>query len=165
MGEKLRGTLAEIEIGSFRHMNLDFGEGRGGLSGSVGILGMNFLKRYNVTFDFPGHLMYLRKSNRFDEPELRDSSGLHILAQNGRIVIDAVDQDSPAAKAGIRAHDVIRRVDGEELQPANLQAIRRVFCSQGQTVRLAIERDKRIIEVTLKLEPIPQTVAPFGRDS
>jgi len=157
-GQHERGTLTQFEIGRFRHENLDFSEGRTGTSGSAGILGLTFLERYNVTFDFPGHLMYLRKSKRFNDPELRDLSGLHLFAQNGRIAVDAVDQDGLAAKAAIKAHDVIRRVDGKEALPMNLNAIRRTLCSPRKTVRLTIERDKRIMEITLKLDPIPETV-------
>jgi hypothetical protein len=156
------GTLTEIAVGNFRHKDLDFDEGRPGAPTSCGILGLTFLRRYNVTLDFPNRLMYLRKSKHFDDPELRDLSGLHLLANDGRIVIRAVGQNSLAARADMREHDLIIRIDGKEVKPVDLQAFRRALCSNGKTVRLAVQRDGRMINVILKLEPSPETVADSG---
>jgi predicted metalloprotease with PDZ domain len=154
------GNLAGIEVASFRSQNLVFGEQRAAKTNAAGVLGLGFMRRYIVTFDFPSHLIYLRKSKFLDEPELvYDLSGLQLLAKNGRVVVAAVDQDSPAAKSGIKTHDMLRRVDGNEALPQDLYAIRRMLCTPGKTVRLAIEPDGRMIDVVLRLEPNPEAVA------
>jgi hypothetical protein len=150
-GKSQRGRLAAIEIGSFRQMDLLFLEGQGGTASEVGVLGLNFLKPYKVTFDFPKGLIYLAESKGFVEPEPRDLSGLHLIARSGRIVVDAVDPESPAARAGIQRCDVLQYAAGIDATSGNLPTIRQALCRQLKAVRLALERDGRMIDVTLLL--------------
>jgi hypothetical protein len=163
-GKSQRGRLAAIEIGSFRQVDLLFSEGQGGTVGDVRVLGLNFLKPYNVTFDFPIGPMYLAEKMGSDEPEPRDLSGLHLIAQNGRIVVDAVDLSSPAARAGIRVRDTLQYAGGMDATSRNLRHIEQALCRQGKKVRLAFERGGRMIDVTLKLEPFSEPAAALGKN-
>ncbi len=46
-------------------------------------VGLSFLSRYAVTLDFPNRAIYLRKGERFNEPDHPDLSGLHLLRRDG----------------------------------------------------------------------------------
>jgi hypothetical protein len=73
-------------------------------------LGLGFLSRFVVTFDFPRRRLYLTKSQYFDRPDRRNLSGLHLETKGGEIAVTLVDQGSPGAKAGIQPGDVVLQI-------------------------------------------------------
>jgi PDZ domain/Aspartyl protease len=153
-------AVKSTEIRYFQHRDLIFKES----SGSEGsLLGLNFLERYNITFDFPHHLMYVKPSKKFDAADLFDLSGLYMLGVEGRVVIERVDDDSPAKMAGILAKDVVVKIDGQDVAPPQVHALRRRLCEWGKTVQLTVRRDDRLLEVSLGLpKPVAVQKIPEG---
>jgi serine protease Do len=75
----------------------------------------------------------------------------------GGLVVSRVDADSPAAAAGLRAGDVIYRVNGEEVNTAE-DAQRSIFgAGVGDTVALDCERAGRPLAAKLVLAEYPGT--------
>ncbi len=66
-------------------------------------------------------------------------------------VVRQVQPDTPAANAGLKTYDVIRKVNGEEVNSAS-DLVRKISAhTPGSTVKLEIWRDRAAIEVDVNL--------------
>jgi carboxyl-terminal processing protease len=94
--------------------------------------------------------------------------GIEVSAQDGKVVVVSPIEGSPAARAGVRAGDVILAVDGQAVSPSKLnETIDRMRGNVGSNVRLAVGRagepeplvfDLERSEVhvhTVRAEPLP----------
>jgi predicted aspartyl protease len=151
----IRGTsrtqnavIAEIHLRHLKHANLIFSDHWGS---APNYLGLGFWERYNVTFDFPNHLIYLQPSKQINKADLQDLSGIHLLRVDGRIVIDVVDPESQASRAGIQGKDLLLKIDGDDATAIRPHVIRQRLCADGKTVRLTIRRGDRVFDVPLEL--------------
>jgi S1-C subfamily serine protease len=77
-----------------------------------------------------------------DQLKLKDGHGVEVVA---------VDHDAPAAKAGLKIHDVILEMNGQRI--GGCDQMRRMLRKQppGRTVKFVISRDGTTMAVTLKL--------------
>jgi hypothetical protein len=141
-----RGHLGALSVGPFRHRGLVFSA-----PCSENSLGLQYLARYVVTFDFPGGVMYLKEGKRFADRDREDASGLHFQRVGGRTVVVRVDEGSPAALGGLRAQDVILQIDGRNASEGCLQPLRQLLCAQGQRVQVRIRRGEEERDVPLTL--------------
>jgi len=64
--------------------------------------------------------------------------------------VHSVRDPSPAKEAGIEAGDVLVQIDGRPTSALTLDNIRELLKKPGQTHRLALSRQGRIVSVTLK---------------
>ncbi|CAN5616276.1 HhoA/HhoB/HtrA family serine endopeptidase [soil metagenome] len=93
-------------------------------------------------------------------PEIRDAinqdpnSGVSVEADSG-VFVDKVIPNSPAARAGLRAGDVVRQVNGTAI--ADGQAVQDAVEANGlsRDLRLEIERDGESQTVSLRPAPLP----------
>ena len=91
---------------------------------------------------------------------LQDLEKFYALAANTGLLVNGVDPDSPAAKAGLRPGDVVLTLNGQKLDgrfPEQLAPIQNTIASLpvGSTVRLGVKRGGQNLElsaVTEKLE-------------
>ncbi|MDE2753947.1 MAG: trypsin-like peptidase domain-containing protein [Gemmatimonadota bacterium] len=70
-------------------------------------------------------------------------------------LVQGVNPGTPAERAGLRFRDVIREVDGEKVLTGNDLQHKIALKSPGDQVRIAIYRDGRPREVTVRLEEMP----------
>jgi carboxyl-terminal processing protease len=67
--------------------------------------------------------------------------GLEVAEQDGKVVVVAPIEGSPADRAGVRAGDVLLEIDGRSVEAARLdEAIERMRGFVGSTVQLALSR-------------------------
>jgi serine protease Do len=129
-------------------------------AGEDGIVG-GFVESYDVessdtaTGRGPGFLAQMLHGGPFTglvleamEPQL---AGFFGVAGGGGLLVETVMPNSPASAAGLRAGDVVLRVDAVGVKSTN-EWMRRLHASKGQAVTLTVIRDRREINVTL----IPQ---------
>jgi serine protease Do len=91
---------------------------------------------------------------------LQDLEKFYALAANTGLLVNGVDPDSPAAKAGLRPGDVVLTLNGQKLDgrfPEQLPPIQNTIASLavGSTLRLGVKRGGQNLElsaVTEKLE-------------
>lgn len=140
-----RGRVADTELAGHRHSDLIFS------TSQRNILGINYWARYVATFDFPGGAIYLKKSSRFDQPDTHDLSGLTVVRVGGRTVVVAVDDGTPAARAGIRPDDVILKVNGTNAGDVALAVLRRLLAEKGAKVTVLLTRGGEERKATLTL--------------
>lgn len=136
-----------LELGSFEYRGLILHPG------SHATLGLSFLCRHVVTFDFPNKRLYLKKGKRFHERDELDMSGLHLLRVSGETVVHSVDEGSPAKAAGIKAEDVILKISGNEASEMEMWTIRKVLKSgDGREIRMKLNRGGEVVEVSFRLK-------------
>lgn len=140
------GRLDRLSVGPFVHRDLRMARL------NVNSLGLRYLSRFRVTFDFPGGNVYLHQGANFSRPEPTATSGLSLAWVDGEVTVQAVLKDGPAAGAGIRPHDVLVRVDGSEASRYDHHSLRALLTSAvGRQVPLTIRRQTAEIDVTLVL--------------
>lgn len=92
--------------------------------------------------------------------DLRDFESFYALSLNTGMLINNVDRDSPAARAGIRAGDILLAIDGAAVDgrfPEQLPPIQKRIASRpvGSTLKLTVKRGAETQDydvVTEKLE-------------
>jgi carboxyl-terminal processing protease len=81
--------------------------------------------------------------------------GMQVSMEDGAIKVIAPIDDTPAARAGILAGDIISKVDGESIKGMALsQVIEKLRGPAGTTIRLEIARKDQAVPVTLTREVI-----------
>ena len=89
-------------------------------------------------------------------PAMRQALGL---ASAGGAIVQEVTQDTPGERAGLRAYDVIRSVDGRDVTSSD-ELIRDVSGrAPGSTAKLQVMRDGREQEILVKLAERPASEA------
>jgi serine protease Do len=107
----------------------------------------DIVPNFNLDFDFPGRRARLGATVEELTPQLAAYFG----AKAG-VLVSSVADDSPAARAGLKAGDVIVSIDGHSVESSRdlLRVLRDV--NVDHEVVIAIVRDKRESSVKAKLE-------------
>jgi len=113
----------------------------GAISGMVGAVG----DPYTVFLD-PGE-------NRDFELSLSgtyEGVGIELDIREGKLVVVAPIEGTPAAKAGVRAGDTILEINGADSSTLTVQeAVEKIRGKAGTSVRLKLARDSQVLEVTI----------------
>jgi predicted aspartyl protease len=126
--------IDSFSIGPLKYQGLVFGQG------NMSRLGLSFLSRHVVTFDFPDNSIYLKAGKEFDKTDEIDMSGLHLLRTSNETVVHSVDEGSPAKKAGIQADDVIIRINNKGSDAYEMWEVRRLLKSKdGDKITMTIK--------------------------
>jgi hypothetical protein len=141
-----QGAVSEMSLGPFRQTGRRFVEQAG-----ASRLGLGYLRQFNVVFDFPRRVMYLRKSRHYGEPDRFDRSGLRLERQDDETIVQSIRPGSPAAGIDVRPGDVVTAVDGADAKTLRLHAIRRILSDPGRKVRLSLRRAAEPLELSLPL--------------
>ena len=142
------GVLDEFVLGSFRHQHLFVTR-----SASVrGGIGMGYLSRYLVTFDFPQKKVYLKPGAAFDRKSQRDALGARILLLNNEVSLNAIEVGSPAEEEQLKAGDVLLEVNGRSVREFSLFELRAIFSKPEETAKLKLRQSDNIrtVNVTLR---------------
>lgn len=139
--------IEDLSVGSLKYRDLIFtesGESR---------LGLSFLSRHMVTFDFPNGKIYLREGDKFNRVEQTDMSGLHLYRISNETVAYSVDEGSPAQKAGIKDNDVILKINDDDVDQHDIRDIRELLRSTDRRkILMVIRRGNDAKEVSFLLE-------------
>jgi hypothetical protein len=150
----LGGTIKEREarindlvIGSLHYRDLIFSE----LDSSI--LGLEFLARHRVIFDFPNRKLYLEEGRDYRRHDQRDMSGLRLVKSYDQTVVESVEVGSPAEKAGLKAGDVILMVGPKLASQYDIWVFRRdLMATSGEKVNVTFLRGGQKKDVSLVLE-------------
>jgi len=81
--------------------------------------------------------------------------GAQLGLKDGKIIIVAPLKNSPAEKAGVRAGDIINKVDGQQTKNWTLtQAVGKIRGTKGSKVKLTLERNQKEFEVEITRDQI-----------
>lgn len=139
--------IDSLSVRPFEYQDLIFGEA------NWPHLGLSFLSRHTVTFDFPNSKMYLKKGKEFKKIDETDMSGLHLLRISNKTVVYSVDEGSPAQKAGIQAKDTILKVGNKDANTYDILELRRFLMSGDRhKITMTIKRGDDVKEVSFLLK-------------
>ena len=143
----------QVKLGRSRAFAIGDDVHRGLIFGRLPIcaLGLGFLSRYFVVFDFPKNVMYLRPGKGFSRPDHLDLSAMEIARFASSVAVLSLTEGGPAATAGIRKGDQILTIDGTEVEKTTVMAIRRVLSETGHH-RLGIRRGQAYYEAVVDLK-------------
>jgi serine protease Do len=91
------------------------------------------------------------------------ASGLGLKDRNGVLVAD-VDPNGAAARAGIRRGDVIRKVDGQDVNTPNALRNRIAMTDPGAEVTLTVIRDGKEQQIKVRLGELRAAARPADGD-
>jgi hypothetical protein len=127
--------INDLSIGELHYRDLIFSE----LDSSI--LGLEFLARHSVIFDFPNKRMYLEEGRDYRRHDERDMSGLRLAKSYEKTIVYSVEVGSPAEKAGLKAGDVIIKVGRKLASEYDIWILRRDLMEMdGNKVEITFER-------------------------
>ena len=152
----VKAHVPAVEMGSFAIKDplVVFARGTEGSESSTeydGSLNNGFLSEFKVILDYSHSQMILERNHKASQ----DLSGLEIVAEPPRFrtfVVNAVEENGPAAVAGIREEDTIIAIDGQPTARLTLREMRRLFMKEGERV-LKVKRGSKTIQLRLQLQP------------
>ena len=110
-----------------------------------GTLGGEILGRINPIFDYMNGYIYFYKGRRYKHSFKYDMSGMNISAYGPGLelaIINSVRVGSPAAEAGIKSGDIIKKINGESIENITLTKIFTVLRrKEGFRIRMKIVRN------------------------
>jgi hypothetical protein len=130
------------------------------------MIGLQYLSRYLVTFDFAAGIMYLKPGKQFHRIDGIDVSGLELGWKQGKLEILAVRRMSAAYNAGLEVGDVITQVGDVRADRSQTAAIKKLLQGEDQTIKVKRLRGttESVVEMTLTawqmLFPYEQTLVP-----
>lgn len=147
--QTLVARVGDMRLGENRYVGLILDRSET----AVSMLGLGFLSRHIVTFDFPNDKLYLKPGLRYNLPDEIDMSGLHLLRKPQGVVVHSVDADSPAAVVGMATGDILRRVNGQDVGGMSLIQIRKMLrAGEGKAVEIIFQRGEKGYKTTLTLK-------------
>jgi hypothetical protein len=129
------GRLDAFQVGKFRHDGLLVN------SAEQNGIGVSYLSRYLVTFDFPHSKLYLKKGAHFDDPDARlNLWDVGVDRSDDKLTICDVHAYSQSGRMGLRAGDVVESLNGVDVRRFSNWQVRRLFGREGQPLTAAIRR-------------------------
>ena len=127
------------------------------MESSYDSVGLIYLSRFRLMFDFKNQELFMVQGARFEEPDADDWSDMILVSRNGRVTVKMTVMKGAAQLAGIRAGDTVIAVNGEQTEALTLFEIR-----QRLTKRAPVSITLRRGEVTLpvQMEPPPAVAIP-----
>jgi len=111
-----------------------------GNSDLAGNIGNGILRRFSVTFDFPGGALYLEKNASFAQRDIYDRAGLWVERGHKGFEVMHVVERGAGELAGLKPGDVIVAIDGRPWTAVSLPALRAMFrADAGRKVRLTLD--------------------------
>ena len=111
--------------------------------GFGGILGTDFWRQFEVTFDLNRGLLYLKLDSGFEpDPYKYVTIGIQFAkAPSGVFTVMSVWKNSPAAEAGIEPGDRISAVDGESVNALTAEQLsKKLHAKAGTSIKLNLDR-------------------------
>lgn len=115
-------------------------------------VGLTFLSRFSLIFDFKNEELFMLQGARFEEPDSDDWSDMMMVHNDGRVTIKKTATNGAAELAGIRAGDVVVEVNGKLAATLTLFQIRQLL-SKSDTVAMTFRREERDFRVQLQAAP------------
>lgn len=139
------GVLSSFSLGSFVDNDLRVS------SSMQSRIGIAYLSRYSVLFDFPNSKIYLKKRKAFRK-DVICKVGVSLIRKDGKNIVYVIKKGSPAEKSGVKKSDILLAVDGKNTNKFTLYMLRRYLMKPGQILQMKISRKGKIMKLQLKPE-------------
>jgi predicted aspartyl protease len=122
-----------------------------------GILGSDILRQFEITFDLKKDTVYLLPDVHYTvDPYRYTTIGIQIARDvQGAVQIMSVWKNSPAAKAGIQAGDLIEAINGQPIESQTLEQVSsKLHSREGTEIRLEIERHTTFSTIKVRTQTL-----------
>ena len=133
----------------------------GSLAGTAfdGVVGGELLRRFKVIFDFARSRLILEPNEHLRQPYVYSTEmlGIGIIAAGKdfrSFLAHRIVAGSPAAKAGLKAGDVIAEIDGQTTATLSMDQLRQIFKQDKPQYVITIKRGRQILPIRIKSEKI-----------
>ena len=131
--------LGSVQLGAHRHEDVLAG------SSEKNTLGLSYLSRYLVTFDFPRGKMFLKRGANYDIPDApMRMNEIELTRNEEAISVARVSQLSVGHKMGLEAGDKLLKLNGTRSLRFSNWHIRRVFGRFDQPIVVEVQRGEKI---------------------
>jgi len=131
--------------------------GFGGGAEPDGMIGVEFLRRFRLFFDYGRERLILEPNGAYQEPSRFDASGLRAYkdkpGQPG-LKIFLVVPGTPAAEAGVREGDLLLAVDRTSVDLISAGRVAEMLMEEGAERRLLILRGREVLTLRLRLRKL-----------
>jgi len=100
------------------------------------LLGNQYLKHFNVIFDYRSEQLFIKPNQYFEQPILMDRSGLRLMPHKLGAMVNDVALQTGSDKIGLKKGDIITRYNGKKVTTANLAGLTFALTSSAQKVSL-----------------------------
>jgi PDZ domain len=128
--------------------------GFGGTAEPDGLLGVEFLRRFRLFFDYGRERLILEPNPAYREPSRFDASGLRVYKQAADqrgLKIFLVVPGTPAAEAGVQENDVLLGVDHVSVDLISAGQVAEMLMQAGAERNLLLQRGAQVLTVRVKL--------------
>jgi len=152
-------TLSEVQFGNFRLDQvpsvLARHTGAGGSKDNAGSIGASILRKFIMTLDYEGRMVFLRKSSLFGQPYDLDRAGLFLSFESGKYKVVEVVEGTPAATAGLKVGDELLQVGKMNIESAHPLKVRAAFRGEaGSTLKVIVMRQGKRVSTSLTLRDL-----------
>jgi hypothetical protein len=127
--------LDSVQVGKFRNERVTVN------SAEQNAIGLAYLARFVVTFDFPRSKMYLKKGAHFDDPDTQLELWAVTLARDANtVIVREVAGYGPAQRLGLRAGDAIESINACDVGRMSNWQVRRLLGREGRPLAVVIRR-------------------------
>lgn len=153
------GRIPLFQLGKYTFKNILSGfpafesvAAKTGYKNADGNLGADFLRRFDITYDYQQDNIYLKPNKYYREPFEHDMSGIEVYVDRGRYFVGRIEPGSPAEKAGFIENDEFLSLDLKVIEQYSLDEVSRLFkSSNGKTVVVELARNNKSVIKLLKL--------------
>lgn len=126
------------------------------MSAFAGLLGNEVLRRFDMTFDYAGQVVWVRPTDAVAQPFPVDCSGLGLELTEDRssVRIHTVIDGSPAADAGVNPGDELLALGGKAVAGSPLYHIRNQLRRAGDRIEVALWRGGTLVHTQLELRQL-----------
>jgi hypothetical protein len=157
------GRIPLMKLGNYKFRNIISGfpayesvAAQIGYNTQNGNLGAEFLKRFDMTYDYQNFAVYFKPNQSYRAAFDHDMSGIEMYIDpdnEKRYFIGRVEPGSPADKAGFLEQDEVLSIDFKWSELYSLEEITNLFKSEnGKTVVVEVIRNGKSIVKLLKLK-------------
>ena len=113
-------------------------------------LGLGFLKRHNIVFDFPFNMLYLQHHKDYAKVIALDKSDLRVIVRNKKLIVFSMKSHKQAIIKGIKKGDEILSV--KDVKDLDLYTMRELLRgNEGQELFLKIRRNSKVLDGYIRL--------------
>jgi hypothetical protein len=122
-------------------------------NGYLGILGIDFLKRFHIFLDYRNKTLYLKPNRFYQDTFDTPRSGLRLIKKEAGIFIENIVQNTPASQSGLQVGDKILQM--EQNTGTDLESFRTLLRSDAPQVSIQVQKsDGKKTTVVLPLRDL-----------
>jgi hypothetical protein len=119
-------------------------------TGPYNFIGLDFLSRFTVTFDFANDRAYFQPNRQFGEQPDQNATGARLGRTNDTFLVEGVESNSIAWQSGLREGDVVTSVNGRDTREITLIDMRTICTMKEPRVRMTVKRKGGTADIHLK---------------